>query len=105
MSKGTRIGKIRELVARHGGRYDFTYFCDGPNSSYAPRSVNPECSEDVIYKVEKTTDGLSEENRRLVVEELNNDPEVRRAYISRNFTGYLGHSGNHIKVLFRGRAS
>ena len=101
----SRIGIIREVIERHGGSSDVTYYADNTKHQMKGNTTD---SGDAVYKIERGTDGLgSDANRRKVLDELNKHPEVKRTYLSRPQTipyGYdRGHiSGPHIKVVFHG---
>ena len=100
--KQPRIDIIRSAILKQGGNYDLVYYADGPLSDCGiPNSTK------VVYKVENFSDGLTREGRERVVEELNNDPRIERAYLSRRYTSsafrYVEYEGN-IKVIFSNRA-
>lgn len=95
----SKIGIIRNAIVQAGGKSNITSYTDGPNSEGGKKGV-------VRIKVDKATDGLDEETRAKVAEELNEHPLVERAYISR--AGRYGYdaicygkiTGQHLFVLF-----
>lgn len=102
----SRIGLIRETVLKHGGAHlsvpQCDYYVDGPNSI----CKNGASQDGIVrYKVNRRSDGLTDQGRQQVVDELNKHPDVYRAYISRklNYRTYGGSQGQHIIVLFAGK--
>lgn len=91
----TKIGIIREAIQAEGGNYieGHRYYADGPNSDAQKgrRHLN-----EVIYKIPKCYDGLTDEARMQVVLRLNGHPRVKEAYLSRKYRQYEG----NLKVIF-----
>lgn len=86
----TRIGLIRTAItAVNPERQIYQYFADGVNG-------------DAVYKVYA---GLDLQEKLDVIELLNKDPSVDKAYLSRRYTNYYGHDNpRHLKVRFKGIA-
>jgi len=91
----TKIGIIREAIQAEGGDYidPGMYYADGPNSDAQKgrRHLN-----EVIYKIPKYCDGLTDEAREQVVLRLRGHPDVKEAYLSRKYRLREG----HLKVIF-----
>jgi hypothetical protein len=83
----TRVGIVREVVVHCGGRRDFIYYSDP-----APVVGGP---SDATLKVNRNTDGMTDEGRRAAVAELNTRPDIMRAYTT---------PGGELKVRFKGLA-
>jgi len=84
----TRVGIVREAVVAHGGRRDFVYYSDP-----APVVGGP---SDATLKVNRYTDGMTQEARQAAVADLNAHPGVMRAYTTQ--------WGGELKVRFKGLA-
>ena len=98
----SRIGDIRNVIVGLGGRSDITYYADGPSRNQNGNDTG------VLYKVEKFSDGLTNERREKAVLQLAKLPGVERAYLSRK-SGYVGYGyggggGGHIKVHYTNKA-
>ena len=105
----SRIGIIRDAINAVHGNNHFDNYCTyyADNSNKSPNRA----TGDAIYKVPKWCDGLTCEQRELVVEHLKYHPEVKDAYLSRGYTekGWRLDDnrwvvGGHLKVRFYGLA-
>jgi hypothetical protein len=99
----SRIGDIRAVIVDHGGNPNFTYYADGPSSNMRGQKGTRPRTKNVIYKIERYSDGLTRKEREKCIPDLMKIPGVEKVYISKQYTSYV--VGGHLKIVFSSVAS
>jgi hypothetical protein len=103
----SRIGDIRAVIVAHGGNPNFTYYADGPSSNMRGHKGTRPRTKNVVYKIERYSDGLTHKKREKCIPDLMKIPGVEKVYISKQlkpaYTSYM--VGGHLKIVFSGVAS
>ena len=86
----TNLKWLRKFIGEQGGHSDFQHY----------RNLY---KQGPTYKVSCYSDGFSydDEKRQAIVDLLNKDDRVKKAYLSRESEGCGGLSGPHINVMFK----